>query len=428
MVDAVPWNNTVADSQILAVHAALVPTGAQGEVVFFGGDEHWRDQQESAGGDKFKKTRLYDVASHSLTGGNTIPSPDSDVFCAHHAFTADGRLLICGGTSKWPEGDDPHAHDSDFLGHWRAWIYKPRAPRARRWVEIARLNRNPDQPNVPNSGGRWYPGCVTLGNGDVFTTFGHLAQGDVRHRNTLPERYKLSADRWIRSRKPMAHPIEPLGGVRPLFFARMFVLPDGKLFIATPMPVDFEAAASGDGPYFSTRYDPATGSYTGHKVPQPGDGGYHGWDMPAVLLPLLPPYTSPRVLFCGAQQPIKIDVGTPTGEWQPTTARHTSVSALRRTYSNAALLPTGQVCLVGGVNVIGSDTKAEQGVPRAEIYDPGIDWAAGTYAGPDKWSVDSDPAQHTRNYHSGALLLPNGKVWVAGGNIKAAPGLSLIHI
>lgn len=52
-----PWNSTIIDSQILAVHAALVPSGAQGEVVLFGGDEHWGDQQESTGGGKFKKIR-----------------------------------------------------------------------------------------------------------------------------------------------------------------------------------------------------------------------------------------------------------------------------------------------------------------------------------------------------------------------------------
>src|SRR5215210_5576573 len=102
------WNPAVVDSQILAVHAALMPNGAQGEVVLFGGDEHWSAQQESAGGDRWKKTRVYDVATHSIVAA-TVPSPDSDVFCSHHAFAADGRLLIAGGTSKWPESD-AHAH------------------------------------------------------------------------------------------------------------------------------------------------------------------------------------------------------------------------------------------------------------------------------------------------------------------------------
>ncbi len=54
-----PWNGVAVNSEILAVHAALVPSGPQGEVVLFGGDEHWSAQQESAGGDRWKKTRVY---------------------------------------------------------------------------------------------------------------------------------------------------------------------------------------------------------------------------------------------------------------------------------------------------------------------------------------------------------------------------------
>lgn len=41
-----PWNSSIIDSQILAVHAALVPNSDEGEVVLFGGDEHWANQQE----------------------------------------------------------------------------------------------------------------------------------------------------------------------------------------------------------------------------------------------------------------------------------------------------------------------------------------------------------------------------------------------
>ena len=135
-----PWNPTIIDSQILAVHAALVPNGNEGEVVLFGGDEHWSAQQEPGG--NFRKTRVYDVQTHSLVGA-TIPSPDSDVFCAHHAFAKDGRLLIAGGTQKWPESD-VHVHGLDFLGHRRCWIYNHKQ---RTWTEVSRLNTNPDLPD-----------------------------------------------------------------------------------------------------------------------------------------------------------------------------------------------------------------------------------------------------------------------------------------
>ncbi len=407
------WNGALVDSQILAVHAALVPVGDHGEVVLFGGDEHWSAQQESAGGDLWKKTRVYDVRTHSIVSAS-VPSPDSDVFCAHHAFAADGRLLIAGGTSKWPQSD-AHVHGLDFLGHNRSWIYNPHT---HDWVEVATLNRNPDQPDEAESGGRWYPGCVTLANGDVLATFGHLMQEDYRHRNTLPERYNQAANTWILAPKAMADPLAPGSGVRYLFYARAFTLPDGSVFFATPMPTDFAAAASGDGTYSSTRYDPSTGDYEGFEIPEPGSGTYHDWSRPAVLLPLLPGEDwRPRVLFCGDTTAIKIDLGVASPNWQNTPPRAGAVSARTRTYSNAVLLPTGQVCLVGGVDVV----DPEDPVLQAEIYDPGIDWGADDYGGSDSWAV-KESAQLTRNYHSVALLLPNGKVWTAGGNDNANSG------
>jgi hypothetical protein len=411
-----PWNASIIESEILAVHAALVPSGSLGEIVLFGGDEHWADQQESAGGGKFKKTRIYDVATHSIVGV-TPPSPDSDVFCSHHAFAADGRLLIGGGTSKWPEGGDAHHHDLDFLGHRRCWLYNARA---RTWVETARYNKNPDQPDEEHSGGRWYPGLVTLGNGDVVSFFGHLEQNDFRHRNTLPERYSLAANSWINLPKVMAIPIEPGGDVRFLFFARVFQLPDGKLFFATPMPVDFAGPVIGDGPYFSTRYDPATGDYVGAKIAEPAPGGYHDWSRTAVLLPLLPSEDyRPRVLFAGDTTAIKIDLGAgiATPAWQNTAARAPAVAALTRTYSYCVLLPTGQVCVVGGVSAV----NPEQGVQEVEVYDPGINWTTGQYGPVDAWAV-KESGSFVRNYHCTALLLPNGKVWVAGGDHNAASG------
>ena len=68
-----------------------------------------------------------------------------------------------------------------------------------------------------------------------------------------------------------------------------------------------------------------------------------------------------------------------------------------------------------------SAAPPEDPVLQAEIYTPGIDWTAGNYSAADSWAV-KESAVHARNYHSSALLLPNGKVWVAGGNTHASSG------
>jgi hypothetical protein len=45
------------DSGILAIHIALLPGGAEGEVLLLGGDEHDPSQAEDIGGD-FRETRM----------------------------------------------------------------------------------------------------------------------------------------------------------------------------------------------------------------------------------------------------------------------------------------------------------------------------------------------------------------------------------
>lgn len=413
-----PWNPTDIDSEILAVHAALVPNGPQGEVVLFGGDEHWGDQQESAGNGSWKKTRVYDVASHALVPGQ-VRSPESDVFCSHHVFVGDGRLLIAGGTSVWPEGADGHAHGLDFLGHSRCWLYNPRR---REWVETTRLNRNPVQPDEARSGGRWYPGLVAMDDGSAVAFFGHLDQSDFRHRNTLPERYLPSRGAWINLPAEIAKSGEPnSGGRRYLFFIRGFVLPSGKIFSATPLPADFAAApGSSDGSHFSTAFDADSGTYTAPRAAA-ADGVDPDWSYPAVLLPLLPRdgrYNA-RVLYWAGAQPRWIDTDAATPQWTNTGARDAAVAARARVYSNAVLLPTGQVCAVGGVAAV----NPEDPVNQVERYTPDIDWTTGAYgSGGGTWSLDPAASIHTRNYHSTALLLPNGKVWVAGGNTNAQSG------
>lgn len=406
-----PWNVEIVDSEILAVHAALVPNGNQGEVILFGGDEHWWAQQEPDG--DFKKTRVYDVATHSLVDVS-VPSPDSDVFCAHHAFVGDGRLLVAGGTQKWPEGGDVHGHALDFLGHRRCWIYN----HARRtWTEVGRFGPNPDQPDEPHSGGRWYPGLYTMGNGDALAFFGHPDQQDSRHRNILPERFSASGHVWVNLPKNVGTFGAPQsGGRRFLFFPRGYVMPDGRLFFLTPMPANFSGSTEGD--HFSTAFDPISGEYVEPKIAQPATSDYNDWDRPAVLLPLLPgeDYRM-RMLHVGGVTPQRLDLGDATPSWAATAPRPSSVASRDRRFSNAVLLPTGEVCVVGGVHV----TEPEDPVLETEIYAPGIDWSAGTYSGPDSWEV-KEAAVHARNYHSTALLLPNGKVWVAGGNTNADSG------
>ncbi len=77
------WEVLPYNSQIEAVHMALLPTG---KVLYFSG---FRELEEEK-----TETRLWNPE----TGDIKAPQTPEDIFCAGHSFLPDGRLLSAGGT------------------------------------------------------------------------------------------------------------------------------------------------------------------------------------------------------------------------------------------------------------------------------------------------------------------------------------------
>jgi hypothetical protein len=241
------------------------------------------------------------------------------------------------------------------------------------------------EPGRSTGGGRWYPTLVTLGEGTVAAISGHPREDDSRHNNDSPEVWSASprdAGTWRLLTGPdPAHAMD--------YYPRVHGLPDGTLFFATPVVGR------------TRKLQPSPYSWI-DIAPPPADLIYGGLGASSVLLPLLPEtgYRA-RVLYVGGAQPIIIDLGAPAPSWQPTAARALPGSP-PRTHSNAVLLADGRVVVCGGVTDPGNETTA---VRQAEIFDPFI----------NTWSV-GDTATVVRNYHSVALLMPDGRVWTAGSN------------
>jgi hypothetical protein len=390
-----PWEIVNSSSEILAIHAALLPTN---QILMFGGDEHNAAQNGSGNPADIDNTRLFNLAAGASPQIETIGSPNTDVFCAGHAFLTDGRLLVGGGTKDWGGSPDGHAHNLDFIGEHGCWIY---SPRARTWRRVRDLGF---QPGRNTGGGRWYPTLVTLGNGEVIAVSGHPSAEDNRHHNDTQERYATGSDTWT----PLtAELFDPGTGPSSRLYPRFHLLPDGTLFFTTPFNGDCR------------KWNPFTGTTTA-TIPAAGGGLYSGsWDYQSVLLPLLPQegYRA-RVLACGESNPRKIDLGQAGPSWANTNPRQGAAAGTQRRFACAVLLPTGDVFISGGINGGSSDSSA---VREGEIYSPGIDWNAGQYSLADAWqSVEA--AAVVRNYHSTALLMPNGRVWTAGSSKNANAG------
>lgn len=167
-----PWHPTLINSQILSVHAALLPVGTKGKVIMLGGSEHNELQGGMDGTPALPanvdRTAIYDVDAGA--DAVRVSSPTTDVFCAGHAFIGDGRLLIGGGTESWgaapagpaggPGGGHGHRH-GNFGGHQAYWLYNyVRGD----WTRAADFNF---EVGAGKGGGRWYPSLITLPSGDL---------------------------------------------------------------------------------------------------------------------------------------------------------------------------------------------------------------------------------------------------------------------
>lgn len=387
-----PWEIVTNNSEILAIHASLLPTN---QILMFGGSEHNAAQNQSGNPADLNNSRLFNLGGGPLI--ETIGSPDTDVFCSGHAYLADGRLLVGGGTREWGGDHEGHGHNLNFLGEHACWTY---SPRARVWRRVRDFNFEPGQ---SEGGGRWYPTLLTLANGEVISVAGHPFETDSRHNNDTPERYSPGSDTWSLL---TAERLDE--GNRSRYYPRFHLLPDGNVFFVSPVSGACRI------------YNPFTGQTVGATIAAAGGGTYDSsWDFPSVLLPLLPTdgYKA-RVMICGEINAKKIDLSQANPAWQNTAPRTGSAAGKQRRFACSVILPNGEVFVSGGINGGTSDSNA---VKEGEIYNPGIDWNTGQFTAADSWAT-VDAAAAVRNYHSTALLLPNGRVWVAGSSKNADPG------
>jgi len=224
-------------------------------------------------------------------------------------------------------------------------------------------------------GGRWYPTNVTLADGSIVTMAGLSSVPGVRNPDI--ERWNpVGTSNW-----------ELLGRKTLPYYPLLHLLPGGEIFMAGPASL-------------AERFDPISRTWT----PVASTGAPGRYEAPSVLLP--PTLNRVMVIggYPGSGEPTDsaeiIDLDTQFPAW-----RYTTTMGFRRFEHNAVVLPDGQVLVVGGRSHNSNTNPSPVLVP--EIFDPTT----------ERW-LQVAPHTIPRRYHSTALLLPDGRVLVAGGDYQ----------
>jgi hypothetical protein len=434
-----PWQLLPNHAQVLAVHAAYMGFG---QILYFGGDEHDPVHNEKK---LFNATCLFNCGSSTVT---KIASPNFDVFCSGHAFLGASnivKLLVAGGTEQF----DKHAaglHHPHFPGLKDAAVFSSPdfivpTTGGWDWAKVAPMapglltapSAELPHPDPKLTGGRWYPTLITLGNGSVIAFSGHPGSSDgsnspaAEHNNCIPEiftrepqpkggwrrlaNYSNSADRDYYERHAMTN------------YPRMHLLPTGEILCTNPVrerTFAFQPDVGPNGGTFNAlcMFMQDEGDNNKKQEVIQAFGGYQGT---SVLLPLR--HNDPdgaweaRAMICGGATDTayllarkSLPVLGKQWNWRRTGARRMRE---HRVNANVVILPTGEILLCGGVDAkLGDATPDKRGVLMPELYNP--------YD--DTWEIGDAPAKSVRNYHSVALLMPDGRVWTAGSNRDAGRG------
>jgi hypothetical protein len=280
-------------------------------------------------------------------------APDS-IFCSGMAQLPNGEVMTVGGYGGLTTGN---------LGIVDTSIFNPATGT---WTRAANMH-------TP----RWYPDVTELANGDYVAMSGNSTNAGT-WANT-PEVYDPTANTWTELTKVSTSQI------REEEYPFSYLLPSGEVFTI--------------GPSEDLSYELNVANQTWTQV-----GGTSGITNGSSIM-----YRPGKILYSGGAPSVTsttnasantavIDLTGAAPKWQQIAPMH-----FARVYHTLTMLANGEVLAVGG-EPTSDQAIVTSGVLPTEIWNPAS----------EKWSPAA-PIAAARNYHSTAMLLPNGKVLVAGG-------------
>lgn len=381
------WEPIQYQFKNLPIHTALLHTG---KVLAFGGsgnDPRYLFNPHHA--------ELWDYRKGELKPVNQ--RLDGDLFCAGHTFLADGRLMVAGGTYNYDSKIMNLLPMPPFSGLEQSYLFDPKSER---WERL------PDM-----TVGRWYPTLIQLADNSVlnvagFTRFFPWVVLRAAEKFVVGQgwSHEPKADRWL--------PLYP----------RLHLLPDGRIFYAGSYNTHYTF------PFFLSNFPTSILDLQGGgwqkigppKVAEREEGA-------TVLLALTPPDYRPCVLLAGGGKPggadptaaaEVIDLGADKPEWQAVEPMKNA-----RYYCYSVLLPNKQVLVLGGKKGERRHASHDSGthaqhvpLPGEVHHDPLAILDCEIFDPETKSWTTVAPMTVDRLYHSGALLLPDGRVFVSGSN------------
>ncbi len=317
-------------------------------------------------------TAIFDPATDTATQ-TIVTNPGADMFCPGTALLPDGRVLINGGSSS------P-----------RTSIYDPATDS---WSAGENMN-------IP----RGYEGDTPLSNGAVLTLGGSWSGGLGGKTGEV----WTAADGWrVLSGVPETNVMGSEGVYRADNHLWLFATSGGGVFHAGPSAQMNWISTSGSGSIRSA----------GRRANDPYsiNGNAVLFDVGMILkVGGAPSYSQPSSgTTYATDSAYLIDISG--GSSKPVEVTELPSMKYRRAFSSSVVLPNGNVVVVGGQSVPQpfTDTTA---VLVPEIWDP----VTATFS-------LLNPMRTPRTYHSTAILLADGRVFVGGGG-QCGTGCSRNHL
>lgn len=308
-------------------------------------------------GVEFTYAAVWDPATGVFTELN---NSRHDMFCGGTAMLPDGRVLVNGGRNTTRLSS---------IFDWRTNV----------WTAIPNMND-----------GRWYNTSVALTDGNVFTVTG---DGGIYTAERWAE-----ASGWSRLTGIDWAAVVTQPGYVTNWHPLVLVAPDNRLFHGGPTDQMNWITPGGTG-----SMNAANANVPGSHFPKEG---------------CFAMYNEGRILVAGGSantnpNPSDASTGTSTNlaftidirNSTPVVAATSSMNYVRQ-FANSVILPNGEVMVIGG-NTSGYKFNDTGSILSPEIWNPTT----------GQWREVTDMSV-PRNYHSLALLLPDGRVWSGGSGLS----------